>query len=46
MKNKISFCGKENRDYAACLKDAVHFLLPKYFKLISRGVFCRSLKGF
>ena len=37
--NYTAFCGKYNRDCTACLKNDVNSLLPKYIKLISRGVF-------
>jgi hypothetical protein len=30
--NCRAFCGKEIGDYATCLQDAVHILLPKYMK--------------
>jgi len=31
MKHR-AFCGEENRNYDACLKNAVHVFLPTYTK--------------
>jgi hypothetical protein len=38
-----NICGKQNRDYVACLKIQQISLLPKYVN--SRGVFLGAYKG-
>jgi len=52
MKEK-AFCGKQNRDYAVCIKTIVNFLVAVMHKMDSLGYFfvcvhiseCWSLKG-